>query len=415
MPAPVTFDTALRLCCEAEPGAALVLTLLPARTHHQQLVAERLQVRGASAHSVFTEAASATRRLHLTARGGPIEVELEASVRLLQAEVADTCLHRDATAAPLAEPESLRHLVPSRWCPSDRLSALAASEFMQVAPPFERATAIDRWVRRHVRVLAATGGGVPAPDAIEALESGAGTPSALAHLMIALCRAARLPARYATTVPLGDAADGGLHPWVEVLVGDAWLAFDPSCRLPRTALLRWGTGRDAADVPMVLVHGEATPPRLTASVRADATPPALRRRDRAAGAISAATLGSLAEATRWHQDARLAARRPGSGAGAASARLAPSRVAAAAARAASSVPRAVARTSVFSATTGSCPSGAEPPGSRSEPLRESPELGHVPRPRRVELTARPALRPPVRGRPHAGVQGGHSRTKKRPA
>jgi hypothetical protein len=105
----------------------------------------------------------------------------------------------------------------------------------------------------------------------------------------------------------------------------------------------------------MIAHGEATAPRIELSVRADAPADALRDRDLAAGAVCAATLGSLAEATRWHQEARLAARRPPSEAE--PARPAPSRVAAAAARAASSTPRAVAPVRVFAAPTGPRPSG----------------------------------------------------------
>lgn len=374
MLAPVTFDTTIRLRTETEPGAALALALLPARTHHQQLAAERLRVRGASAHSVFTEAATATRYLHLTARGGPVDVELAASVRLLQAEVACDRLRRDAPGVPLAAPESLRYLVPSRWCPSDRLVEFAAAEFMQVAPPFERALAIDRWVRRHLRSRPdadADADARPSADAGRApaaLEVGTGTALELAHLTIALYRAARLPARYVTTVPLGIADASDLHPWVEVLVGETWLAVDPSRRVPRTALLRWGTGRDAADVPLAIVHGAASPPRVTVSVRADASIDALRERDLATGAVCAATLGSLAEATRWHQEARLAARRPRHDPEVDSTRPAPSRIAAAAARTASSVPRADARVLVFPTPNGSLRPGGEPPGPRYEPV-----------------------------------------------
>ena len=375
MLAPVTLDTQIRLRCEAEPGAALVLALLPARTHHQQLASERLRVRGATAQSVFTEAATATRYLHVTARGGALDVELAATVRLLQAEVPDDRLHRDAPATPLSAPESLRFLLPSRWCPSDRLVALAAREFVQVAPPFERALAVDRWVRRHLRGLPPSAAVPPAAPAdgagtMEALERGAGTPRELAHLTIALCRAARLPARYVSTVPLGSSGEVDLHPWVEVLVGDTWLAVDPSRRVPRTALLRLGTGRDAADVPLAIAHGEISAARVELSLDVGRTSiDALRERDLAATAICAATLGSLAEATHWHQAARLAARRPAAEADAGDPpRPAPSRLAAAAARVATTTPRALAPVLPFPVPNGVRLPPGESFGSRYEPV-----------------------------------------------
>lgn len=53
--------------------------------------------------------------------------------------------------------------------------------------------------------------------AADALAAGSGVCQDSAHLMIALCRAAGLPARYVSGHLLGD---GGTHAWVEVLVPD---------------------------------------------------------------------------------------------------------------------------------------------------------------------------------------------------
>jgi hypothetical protein len=379
MLAPVTFDYSIHLHYETEPGAAFVLSLLPARTHQQQLAMESLRVRGATAQSVFTDAATATRYLHVAARGGPLEVELSAQVRLLQAEIGGSALHRDAHVEPLGARESLRFLLPSRHCPSDRLRAVAEREFLSIEPPFERAVAIDRFIRRHLRVLR-DAGPVPgttvdaspaAPDAEEVLERAEGTPRDLARLAIALCRAARLPARYVTTVPFGlpDATD--VHPWIEVLVGDAWLAVDPSRLVPRTALLRLGTGRDAADVPLAIAHGTVSLARADWSIACPGTrTETLVARDRGAEAIVSATLGSLGEATRWHQEARLAARRRGGPDDAEPGRPPPSRLAAAAARAAATVPRAGARILVFPTPSaqGASRVQGEPSSSRIEPV-----------------------------------------------
>jgi hypothetical protein len=315
MLAPVTFDYSVRLVCEAEPGAAFVFSLLPARTHRQQLASETLRVQGAAVESVFTEAATATRYLHVAARGGPLVVALDAQVRLLQAELPEAGLVRDRSSKPLAAPESLRFLLPSRHCPSDRLRGLAEREFMSIQASYLRTVAIADWVGRRVRCVDAapadTREDESSPAAIEdVLTRGSGTPRDIAHLTIALCRAARLPARYVTTVPYGQPGARDLYPWVEVLVGDAWIALDPSRRVPRTALLRLGTGRDAADAPLVIGDGERLRCRTELSIACvGADPQQLQESDRVAGPICTATLGSLGEATRWHQEARLAARR----------------------------------------------------------------------------------------------------------
>jgi len=60
--------------------------------------------------------------------------------------------------------------------------------------------------------------------AAQAVASGAGVCQDQAHVMIALCRAAGLPARYVLGHLVGD---GESHAWVEVLVPDGWAARPP--------------------------------------------------------------------------------------------------------------------------------------------------------------------------------------------
>ena len=57
-----------------------------------------------------------------------------------------------------------------------------------------------------------------ATTAAEALAGGQGVCQDSAHVMIALCRAIGLPARYVSGHLLGE---GGTHAWVEVIVADA--------------------------------------------------------------------------------------------------------------------------------------------------------------------------------------------------
>src|SRR4029453_4111947 len=93
-----------------------------------------------------------------------------------------------------------------------------------------------------------------------------------AHIMIALCRATGLPARYVSGHLLGE---GGTHAWVEVIVADPAgvraLAFDP-CHGRRAGsdYLTVATGRDYTDVgpPSGTYVGSARG-TLTASKRLD--------------------------------------------------------------------------------------------------------------------------------------------------
>jgi transglutaminase-like putative cysteine protease len=70
-------------------------------------------------------------------------------------------------------------------------------------------------------------------DAASALAGGRGVCQDYAHVMLALCRAAGLPARYVSGHLVGE---GGSHAWVEVVVDDRLgtsgrtvaVAFDPT-------------------------------------------------------------------------------------------------------------------------------------------------------------------------------------------
>jgi transglutaminase-like putative cysteine protease len=87
-------------------------------------------------------------------------------------------------------------------------------------------------------------------SAAEALSLGRGVCQDYAHIMLALCRLCRIPARYVSGHLLGE---GGTHAWVEVLepFGEqlrVW-PFDPTHgREPGLTYVTVATGRDYGDV-----------------------------------------------------------------------------------------------------------------------------------------------------------------------
>jgi len=86
--------------------------------------------------------------------------------------------------------------------------------------------------------------------AAEALEIEHGLCQDYAHVMLAICRAAGLSARYVSGHLLGE---GGSHAWVEVLLPDgnglSAFAFDPTNnRLPHLGYVTVAVGRDYRDV-----------------------------------------------------------------------------------------------------------------------------------------------------------------------
>jgi hypothetical protein len=147
---PVTLNYSIQLECDARPANAFVFAMLPARAQQQQLALESLRVSGSSAQSVFTDASTATRYLHVTAAGGKLRVELDVQLRLMQTSLDVASLFRDPAVSPLAAPESLRFLLPSRFCPSDRLTEFCEQHFAGMSQPYARLRAVDDWMRRHL-------------------------------------------------------------------------------------------------------------------------------------------------------------------------------------------------------------------------------------------------------------------------
>jgi transglutaminase-like putative cysteine protease len=108
--------------------------------------------------------------------------------------------------------------------------------------------------------------------AAAALAAGRGVCQDYAHVMLAVCRAAGLPARYVSGHLVGE---GGSHAWVEVVVADpvagraVAVAFDPTHdRRAERGYLTVAVGRDYADVaPTSGTFGYGGPGVLSAGKR----------------------------------------------------------------------------------------------------------------------------------------------------
>jgi transglutaminase-like putative cysteine protease len=64
-------------------------------------------------------------------------------------------------------------------------------------------------------------------DAESVLQQGIGSPLGRARAMLALCRAAKIPARLAAGFVLDADGDAAPHPWVEARLDRRWVPFDP--------------------------------------------------------------------------------------------------------------------------------------------------------------------------------------------
>jgi transglutaminase-like putative cysteine protease len=236
------------------PGADFIFNIQAARTRHQTVQSERLFVSQPIATLAHTDLATQARSLRLSAQPGTLAVHYEATV-----DIAHHVAHpADVPEVPVAHlpPEVLPYLYPSRYCQSDRLGNLAMAQFGALPHGHTRVQAIQQWVRSQVTFKSNTSNSMT--SAIDTLTDRVGVCRDFAHLMIAVCRALNIPARFTTGIDYGADPTLGptdFHAYVEVYLGHRWYLFDPSGTAIPMGFVRIGTGRDAADGSFATIFG----------------------------------------------------------------------------------------------------------------------------------------------------------------
>lgn len=155
----------------------------------------------------------------------------------------------DALHLPTA---TLLYTLPSRYCQSDRLGAMAGDLFGDVPPGFARIQAICDWIYSHITYQ--YGVSDAGTSAYDTATQRIGVCRDFAHLGIAFCRALNIPARYVSGYCLGlEPPD--FHAYFEAFLDGRWAAFDATTAHPRPALVQIAVGRDAADCAWSTFYG----------------------------------------------------------------------------------------------------------------------------------------------------------------
>jgi len=174
-------------------------------------------------------------------------------------------LSGQAVTAPLAA-------LPNLDMPGDCFDYLGPSRFVDVeaetwrlaldatdgiADTWQAAQALMRFVHGHLAYL-------PASTHVhthlrEVLAQRHGVCQDFAHVMLGLCRALKLPARYVSGYLAVEKARS-THAWVEVWIPTVgWLSLDPTHnRQSDATYIKIGIGRDYADVPPVAGYYKGT-------------------------------------------------------------------------------------------------------------------------------------------------------------
>lgn len=158
----------------------------------------------------------------------------------------------------------LQFLLPSRYCPSDKLQDKANSVTAGAAPGYDQVEAIRRFI--HSQIKYKYGVSNSSTDAVETLQAGAGVCRDFSHIGISLSRALLIPARMVVGF-LHRLDPMDMHAWFEAFVGGRWYSFDATQPEPRGGRVTVAYGRDATDVALFNEFGPVEVKEMKVSVR----------------------------------------------------------------------------------------------------------------------------------------------------
>ena len=234
--------------CRQETPMVLMLSVHPSR--QADLLSEhivRLSNEVASRDYIDSFGNVCTR---LVAPPGLLEVRNQFLIRDsgLPDEVAP---HARQLAVDELPDATLRHLMGSRYCDTQKLSELAWSLFAGIEGGWQKVQAVCDYVHDHLEF------GYPHARCDRTASEGhaerRGVCRDFAHLAVTLCRCMNIPARYCTGY-LGDIgvprdpAPMDFSAWFEAYLGGRWYTFDARHNRPRIGRIVIARGRDAADV-----------------------------------------------------------------------------------------------------------------------------------------------------------------------
>lgn len=220
-------------------------------------------------HAALTSGAALTRiaaqdgigtRTWLAAEG---QMLVDYAARVTIARPACDYAAMAKTPLRLLPGEAVQYLLPSRYCPSDRFFDLVEARFAGLEGG-ALVAAMAHWIAAHI----AYERGLSTADttALDTFHDRVGVCRDYAHLMIALARAADIPARYASVYALrADPPD--FHAVAEVFLGGDWHIVDPTGMASAADTAVIGIGRDAGDVAFLTAFGPLVMNSQSVSVR----------------------------------------------------------------------------------------------------------------------------------------------------
>jgi transglutaminase-like putative cysteine protease len=176
--------------------------------------------------------------------------KMDVPVGYLKVDYTATIIGR-TDPAPVSEYDQSMYLRPSRYAEADKFYGFAATEFGNYVDSTTLLEKVSSWVGTRLNYV--PGSSDPIDGAVDTLLAGAGVCRDYAHLVVALLRAVKVPARVVSVYAPG-LYPMDFHAVAEAFVEGQWRVVDGTLLAPRQTLVRIATGRDAADTAFLDNH-----------------------------------------------------------------------------------------------------------------------------------------------------------------
>ncbi len=234
----------------SSPGPA-ILVLEAAGTDGQELTRTELNV-GAVEHFARVPAEEGIGEKIIIRATGQIECAYEATVLITRKSADISAL--SAMEMDEMPGDALRYLLPSRYCQAERFYPFVLQRFGDLTGG-AKVAAIRDWVEQRLDYV--SGVSNDQTTAVDTYIERRGVCRDYAHLFIALCRAAQIPARiasvYAPTVQPPD-----FHAVAEVFLEGSWHLIDATGMASADNMAVIAVGRDAVDIAFLTTLSAAT-------------------------------------------------------------------------------------------------------------------------------------------------------------
>ena len=180
-----------------------------------------------------------------------VQAEYRATVEVERAPVQLEAL---GATPPREVPAGLTaYLLPSRYCPVDKLYGFVQRRFAGLSGG-RLAAALAAWVEAEISYQVGSSAGET--TALDTFGSRAGVCRDFAHLLVTLARAGDIPARCVSAYAPGvDPPD--FHAVAELWLDGAWHLVDATGMARADELARVAVGRDAIDIAFMTIFGRA--------------------------------------------------------------------------------------------------------------------------------------------------------------